>query len=270
MKPDFIIKMKNDITKRIKFREEFIKRNKEYQELKKELKNDYPKLDVSGRWNKLVDLSNKLFPEISHALALGAGIESAVENDDEESFAYILASHSIASVEIVLHAKGIDSFPLQLGEVIKVLRLNEEARRNNRTFVEWKKYKEETDNWPLDGLGESDLALDAIDEENATITIKIHLDRKKEEIIRDVTFLLDLLDWEAKALKKQLKRPKPHWEEYKKYLQVWDLREEKKSWREIASQVFPDDEDMDSAIRKVRHLWGQANKMINKGGWKKI
>ncbi len=93
----------------------------------------------------------------------------------------------------------------------------------------------------------------AVDREEKTIVIKIHLDRKREDIIKGVEYLLTFLKKEGKSADIDFKRPKPHWDEFDKYLKVYDLRKEGKSWKKIATQVFPGDESSDLGMRKVRH-----------------
>jgi hypothetical protein len=128
----------------------------------------------------------------------------------------------------------------------------------------------------------------AVDKEEKTIIIKIYLGRKKEDIIKDVKFLLDLLDKEAKRYKVDLKAKKPRWGVYDDYLKVYDLKEAKPEmeWSEIAKLVFPGEVIKEhnaphrktrkkelasnSSISKVFHYWKEANKMINKEGWRQI
>jgi hypothetical protein len=55
---------------------------------------------------------------------------------------------------------------------------------------------------------------------------------------------------------------------------VYDLRQEqikqhKTSWRELAKQVFPNDSEIDVAIRKTRRHYDIAKKMID-GGWEQL
>jgi hypothetical protein len=110
-----------------------------------------------------------------------------------------------------------------------------------------------------------------VDKGNKTVTIKIHLDRKKKEILNDIGLFLDILKREAIHYNIDLKRPKPHWDIYDKFLEVHDLRREdrkKWSWSKIARKMFPG-EPLRSAIDKVRHYDRQAKKMIS-GGWRQI
>lgn len=128
----------------------------------------------------------------------------------------------------------------------------------------------------------------AVDKEEKTIIIKIHLDRKKEDIIKDIKFLLDRLNKEAKRYKVDFKAKKPQWDVYEKYFQVYDLKETnpKMEWSEIAKIVFPSEIIREhnaphrktrkkelasnSSVSKVFHYLKEANKMINKGGWRQI
>lgn len=140
---------------------------------------------------------------------------------------------------------------------------------------------------PSDPEFEKYLDIHAVDKGEKTIIIKIHLDRKKEDIIKDVRFLLGLLDKQAKKYKVDLKAKRPQWDVYKKYLQVYDLKkvDPKMTWSDIAIKVFPDEIyknpahkrkprkailPQPSAVDKVKYYWREANKMINEGGWKQI
>lgn len=133
------------------------------------------------------------------------------------------------------------------------------------------------------------LAIDAVNLNENTIPIEIHLDRKKEDILRDVGFLLDVLHQEAKEFHIDLGRPKkPQWDVYDKYLQVYDLKKanSEMEWSEIAKIIFPEEVARErkpthrkirkkelatnSAVSKVFRYWKEANKMVNKGGWKQI
>jgi hypothetical protein len=137
------------------------------------------------------------------------------------------------------------------------------------------------------------LTLNAVNKKDRTITIKIHLDRQKEDIKNDLEFLLKLLALEAKMFDLDIGiSKKPQWDIYDKYLQVYDMKKAnpKMEWSEIAKEVFPREVDRnrvpvqalgsrkirksekayDTAVSKVRYFWKEANKMINKGGWRQI
>lgn len=109
----------------------------------------------------------------------------------------------------------------------------------------------------------------AINEKDKTITVRIKLNRKREHIEKDLSYLLGLLKKEAKFFKINLRPLRPRWEEHERHIKVYKLRKEGKTWRNIADQVFPRDVDKNSAIRKVRHHYSEAVKMIN-GGWMQI
>jgi hypothetical protein len=140
---------------------------------------------------------------------------------------------------------------------------------------------------PTDPEFEKYLDIHAVDKREKSLIIKIHLDRKKEDIIKDVKFLLGLLDKQAKSYKVGLKAKRPQWDVYDKYLQVYDLKKAnlKMTWSDIAIKVFPDEIFKNpahkrkhrkavlpypSAADKVKYYWGEAKKMINEGGWKQI
>jgi hypothetical protein len=88
-----------------------------------------------------------------------------------------------------------------------------------------------------------------------TVIVKVHLDRKKEDIVKDVKFLLDLLNKEAKSYKVDLKAKRPQWDVYDKYLQVFDLKKTNPNmeWSEIAKIVIPEEVEKHRApFRKTR------------------
>ena len=139
-------------------------------------------------------------------------------------------------------------------------------------------------NNPMSGGGDS-VTLDAVNKEDSTIMLKIHLDRKKEDIRNDFSLLLDIIEFEAKLLDVDLKSSKrPQWDIYDKYIEVYDLKKAnpKIEWSEIAKKVIPE-ATYDNpnkrgkknklvyqwAIDKVRHYWREANKMVQ-GGWSQI
>lgn len=123
------------------------------------------------------------------------------------------------------------------------------------------------------------LSIDAIDKKNKTVMIRIHLDRKKEDILRDISLLLDNLAKEAKEDDIDLKRPKPHWNVYDKFLKVYDLRRKDKrkwTWSKIAERMLPNEVQIDregkktrNRLDKVRHYDRRAKEMIS-GGWRQI
>ncbi len=124
----------------------------------------------------------------------------------------------------------------------------------------------------------------AVDKREKTIITKIHLDRKKEDIIKDVKFLLKSLDKEAKSHKLDLKTKRPQWDVYDKYIEVFDLKTNnpKLTWGKIAEKLFPQhfkephtlketdpDQNPESAIKLVKHYYKMAQEMVN-GGWSGI
>ena len=124
------------------------------------------------------------------------------------------------------------------------------------------------------------MAIDAVNEKDRTIMLKIRLDRKREDILEDMGQLLTLLKKEAKILGLDLMRNvKLHWDEIDKYIKVYDLKKQNQTWNDIAKQMFPVEVDWNrkhtkelattSAKDKLRHYHRQAIKMIN-GGWREI
>jgi hypothetical protein len=117
--------------------------------------------------------------------------------------------------------------------------------------------------------------LNAVDKKEKTILVRIHLERKKENILWDIGLLVGSITKEAKYRKFPLQRPKPHWDEYQKYLDVWDLRVKKgMKFPAIAKKVLPKyfegkKPEPEAAINLVKHYFRQAKAMIN-GRWKQI
>jgi len=98
---------------------------------------------------------------------------------------------------------------------------------NNKQFLDiaMKKRESERRN-PL-------LAVDAVNDEDKTIGVMIHLDRNKDDILKDLSYLLNLLEEEAGLLGMEIHRPKKRptkdsvsiYEKYDLYLRIWDLKE---------------------------------------------
>jgi hypothetical protein len=139
----------------------------------------------------------------------------------------------------------------------------------------------------IDVGGDEHFKIHSVDKQEKTVIVKVHLDRKKEDIIKDVKFLLDLLYKEAKSYKVDLKAKKPQWDVYDKYIQVYDLKkaDPNMEWSDIAKKVIPEEVNKHeaphrktrktelpskTAIDKVRYYWREADRMIDKKGWMKI
>lgn len=128
----------------------------------------------------------------------------------------------------------------------------------------------------------------ALNRNKPSITIEIKLDRKKEDIHKDIDLLLAMLEVEAKRQKIKLwHRKRPRFDIFKKMLQVYDMRKEspKMTYSDIAKHIFPDEVYQPTAhkrkarqeriatpnaINKVMHYAKEATKMIDKGGWRQI
>ena len=64
------------------------------------------------------------------------------------------------------------------------------------------------------------------------------------------------------------KRGRSRLKEYAEYLKVWDLRQKKKTYKQIAAIVYPDDEE-NAGIDKARKSYKVAARLIN-GNYRKI
>jgi hypothetical protein len=110
----------------------------------------------------------------------------------------------------------------------------------------------------------------------------------KNQVIQRFQTHLDMLLEAQKRVFKRKSATSHHWDVYEKYLEVYDLKknnDKKISWPEIALKVFPQEVSkttahrrkpkydmlpLPTAVDKVRYYWKEANRMINKGGWREI
>jgi hypothetical protein len=58
---------------------------------------------------------------------------------------------------------------------------------------------------------------------------------------------------------------RPRFDEFETYKNVYDLRDKGKSWRKIAKETLPNEEEPDVAMRRVRYHYDQAKWWINEG-----
>ena len=106
----------------------------------------------------------------------------------------------VASIEIIYGQE-------QAG--LKSVSLNYSARNEEyfRLIDNWR--KQYPDHFRKSGKFLS--FLNAVNKENKTVLIKIHLNRKKQNILKDINSLIDFIAKEARYRKFNLKRMKPHW-----------------------------------------------------------
>jgi hypothetical protein len=254
------MKRDDEEKKQKKFRWEFFRRSKAYQDYK------------GGKIGP--ERMFRAFPNFRIFRPLIPKIEEMKDGKDAFLSELKKVIAGVPSIEIIYGSqKGLKSVALNY------LARNEEYFR----FVDkWRKQHGDQFRKPERFFS----LLNAVNNEDKTVRIKIHLNRKKENIFKDFTRLLDFIEKEAKYRKFNLKRPRPHWDEYEKYLRVFDLKKEhpKLTWSDIAKEIFPDEVKKhvsphkhqikilanQSAKDKVRYYWNRANIMINKGGWKEI
>ncbi len=122
-----------------------------------------------------------------------------------------------------------------------------------------------------------------------SIVIDINLDRKKEDIHKDIDLLFEVLKMEAKERKEKpwLKPKRPQFDIYERMINIYDWKKKNPEarWSEIAKHFFPDEVyspkphkrkprqekiAMATAINKVIRDYKEATKMIDKGGWRRI
>ena len=90
------------------------------------------------------------------------------------------------------------------------------------------------------------------------ITLSIDINSSTDKIKREVVEIIK----EFKIIKGNAK--KPHLYEYKRYLEVYDLKEKGWTWSRLAKKYFPDDHIWD-AKRKVMRYNKKCKDLINFG-----
>jgi hypothetical protein len=120
------------------------------------------------------------------------------------------------------------------------------------------------------------------------INIKLSYPKSKIESLILETFenaYNVVINTQKATLRKKSSRPRLS--TFKQCIQVYDLKttKPKMEWSEIAKRIFPEEVEkhkaphrktrknelpLRTAIDKVRHYYRQADKMINKGGWREI
>jgi hypothetical protein len=258
---------KEETEKRIKYRMEFAKRNPLIRKI----------IDLHISYIKSPD--PKLMEEIQEWTIKGN------KELNQISPPYLSSLHILAKYECGrMSKKEYESALMKEFSPSSILLLKSSGRLPRGSFLGFTKvplnYGELEEEHPRDYS--KPLTIDAVDWSTKTIPLIIKLDQKKESILRDIEYLLDLIYKEAKAPKIDLKRPKPHWDEFEKYLKVYDYRRDKSqqwSWVKIAREMFPKETHTDyrgkviphpSAIDKVRNYYRQAQKMVEEGEWMKI
>src|SRR4030042_65847 len=172
-------KLSDEIAKRLKYREEFVKRTPEFQRVREKIKKGISHYEKKGLSPNILAECLKLFrdPE-GDAKDIQESILELIESRSEkgeplgDGLAQLVASRDISSIEIV-STEG--------KRITKSSYLNH--FEPDQVFY---------------GKGH---ALNAVDEKEKTILVKVHLARKKEEVKRDIEFLYDLLRFETKAFK---------------------------------------------------------------------
>jgi hypothetical protein len=298
MKPSLFINQFKGLSKRMSYKTEFIRRNRRFKEIKgKIVKTRSESDDYRYHFRKDMEFGKELLPEkpvlgaaiIHGALHTAETLQQFSNGKDLEEMLGIAGG--LSTIDLVFSRDGeIYNAPnLNYGEPFI---FDDLAESEQKTVDDWKKEREEApdlfEEGGYQGVEENILSLDAVDKKNKTILIRIHLDRKKEDIRRDITFLINLLEWESRKLSVPLGNPKkPQWDVYDKYLQVHDLKKTnpEMSWSDIALKVFPRETvkntsykrkprrptlPQQTAIDKVKNYWKQANIMINEGGWRRI
>jgi hypothetical protein len=90
-----------------------------------------------------------------------------------------------------------------------------------------------------------------------------HTQNLRRELILD-RIAEQLVMWQRASLQHGLSsKTRFRFNEYDRYLAVWDLVQEKgRRWKAICKEIFPDDVDLESAMKKVRNSYWAAEKMI--------
>ncbi len=119
-------------------------------------------------------------------------------------------------------------------------------------------------------LAWKDPTINAIDRRHKTVVVQIHLERNRADIVKDLGFLLNRLEKEAKRLDVSLTKRKPRYDMFDRFIKTYELRREGKSWRQIADALLPQDASPESAKEKVRYYYDRARKMIDNEEWRNI
>jgi len=280
-----------NISQRLKYRMEFLRRNDDFKKLNDTFRKMMERIprNALGFYSKEERSKKELgkLLELSRSLPIDDSIV-----DSDLKLEETVASSEMSSIEVAFCNRRYEE-PKMAGT--KYLQYQEPAlflefaKRNRQSREDLKEERKCKATKALIEFGRPDppiASLDAVNLEDRTITIKIHLDRKKDDILKDFKLLLHFLHWEAEYLEMDLGSPKkPQWDVYDKYLQAWDLKKAnpKMEWSEIAERVIPEEAYpnpnkrgkkkilvQQSSIDKVRYYWREANRMINKEGWKQI
>lgn len=292
-----------EVEKRLHYRSEFLRRNDEFLKLKEkveELVDDY----LSGKKKRfregqitlaqsaldffLQDLKKAVnVPGIVLRYCRRKGLKSQeLKKKIIDHITEYLVEQDQTAVEIVFNNGAVILKSLFLDyEEINIF--DNAQKFDNKSLDDWKNERMSNhSNKPYPGK-ENSLTVDAVNKEDNTILLKIHLDRKKEDLSHNFDFLLDLIEYEAELLDINLASSKrPQWDIYDKYLKVYDLKkaDQKMTWSRTAKIVFPNEVYAPtahkrkprqekiaaaSAINKVMRDNKEAKKMI-KGGWRQI
>jgi hypothetical protein len=117
------------------------------------------------------------------------------------------------------------------------------------------------------------ISMNAVDKEEKSIIIKIHLDRERERIIEDVQILLDILDKEAEYYKYDFNRlQKVHLDTHEEDLQVYHLHEQGMGLKKIALQVYGGEfgKDLNKGEARARKAYDRAKAHIMAEKHKKL
>lgn len=269
--------MDNQRTKRVKYRWEFLIRNEGLQEYREErrkgagfigpnpLEQELFYLKIFRPWNKMTE-----------------DAESDTEKELRLKIREVIIG--IPSIEVIHDAGKKDPVSVRLNYL--------EADKN---YVDLTSNLKKEHPRHFKKYGRFLLSINAINKEDDTITIKIHLDRQNGEITADVGSLLTILETEAKIMgvnlgkhknrppKKMGSEKKTIWDTYDLYLLVWDLIEtDGLEPEDVAKNIFPKDfadpetlskdapdQNPESAIKKVINYHHKAQEMID-GGWRRI
>ena len=103
--------------------------------------------------------------------------------------------------------------------------------------------------------------------ETEIVGLHINTSAPDKQIIEEVMEYV-IKDRASKNITQKIKREKPQWMKYKRYLEVLELKRQGYTHEEISDKLFPD-LDLDSARTKVSRNLESARLLIN-GGYKKI
>ncbi len=241
---------------RAEFIFECLKRNKKVKEVVEKVKSLRP--------GESLDAYKELRDVIPNPIIANAIVSTLVASKKRTSLPAFASFFNTSAIDVVYYIDGTPS-PLPLDYHKLERRVSE--KRKSIPAGQWSKLEMKEPKQLF--------AIDALNREHKTITIRIRMERNDTDIKADVAYLLDLVRGEAESLKINLKNPKHQWGKLKNYLKIYDLyqryrRTEDKGWKRIGLEVYGvSSEAIEKAADRAKKAFRKAEALIN-GGWQQL